>query len=44
MIVKNDLGAEWHHLAGAFGKGCQAPEEATACVNPSQKGGVALCV
>lgn len=43
-MIENDLGADWHNYAGSMGKGCLAPREATACVNPNRKGGVALCV
>lgn len=44
MLIENELGAEWHHLAGVLAIGCQAPGELTACRTLSQKGGVALCV
>ena len=44
MTFEKDLGADWHHLAGALAIGCQAPREATACRTLSQKGGGALCV
>ena len=44
MSNEIELGADWHHLAGALAKGCQAPREETECITLSQKGGGALCV